>query len=177
MPKALLLAYQDTRKKAYRRVGFQSLHFLTRVLYNGDYFDLIGNDGWYKRGGKRAIFGQQSIDAGYLVAAYLAAYEVTRQERYFQLAQAAFEWFLGRNRLGVSLYDFDSGACADGLDPQGVSLNQGAESAVCFLLALLALHQHQGARKVVLLPAPQAQKEEVLQEFYGDMLVAEPQEE
>jgi len=64
---------------------------------------------------------------------------LTGDSQYQKLAQAAFEWFLGRNRLGVALYDFSSGACADGLDPQGPNMNRGAEAAISFLLALLTL--------------------------------------
>ena len=70
-----------------------------------------------------------------------SAYRVTQDSHYLELAQAAFEWFLGRNRLGVSLYDFPRGACFDGIDPHGINQNQGAESIICFLLANLALSQ------------------------------------
>ena len=51
----------------------------------------------------------------------------------------SFEWFLGANRLGLSLYDFSTAGCRDGLGAQEVSENQGAESMVSFLLALLAM--------------------------------------
>lgn len=59
--------------------------------------------------------------------------------RYLPLAQAAAEWLLGWNRFGVRLYDLATGACADGLEPQGLSLNQGAESVICVLLTLLVV--------------------------------------
>lgn len=143
MPHALLLAYQVTGKKRYLQVALASLEFLTRIQYDGTMFDLVGNEGWYPRGGRKAIFGQQPIDAGYLVEAYIAAHQTTGDERYMELAQAAFEWFLGRNRLQASLYDFTTAACADGLDTNGVSMNQGAESTICFLLALSALTKAQ----------------------------------
>jgi hypothetical protein len=55
------------------------------------------------------------------------------------MARAAAEWLLGRNRLGARLYDSTTGACSDGLDPHGPSMNQGAESVICALLALLAV--------------------------------------
>jgi hypothetical protein len=51
----------------------------------------------------------------------------------------SFEWFLGANRLGLSLYDFSTAGCRDGLGAQEVNENQGAESVVSFLLALLAM--------------------------------------
>ncbi len=141
IPHALLMAYQVTGSEGYRTVGLESLEFLTRELYNGDYFDLIGNSYWFERRQQKAIFSQQPIDAGYLTEAYVSAYRVTQDERYLGLAQAAFEWFLGRNRLGISLYDFSRGSCCDGIDPHGINQNQGAESMICFLLANLALSQ------------------------------------
>jgi hypothetical protein len=81
------------------------------------------------------------VDAGYAVETYALAYEITRDPRYLELGQAAFDWFFGRNCLGVSLYDFTQGACYDGLTPYGPNLNQGAESTIAFLLGNLAMFQ------------------------------------
>jgi len=141
MSEAMLLAFQVTGEERFRQAGLNTLNFLTQIQLNGRYFDLVGNNGWYPRGGEKATFGQQPIDAGYLVEAYVTAYRLTGQNRYLELAQLAFEWFLGRNRLATPLYDFRTGACADGLDPQGVSQNQGAEAVISFLTALLAISQ------------------------------------
>jgi hypothetical protein len=52
----------------------------------------------------------------------------------------SFEWFLGTNRLGISLYDFSTAGCHDGLEIEGVNANQGAESVLSFLIALLAMY-------------------------------------
>jgi hypothetical protein len=46
---------------------------------------------------------------------------------------------LGENYLGISLYDSKSKGCGDGLGTEGVSLNQGAESTISFLLGLLTM--------------------------------------
>ena len=51
-------------------------------------------------------------------------------------AKRAFEWFLGRNDLGLPLYDFTTGGCGDGLHHDRVNENQGAESTLAFHLAL-----------------------------------------
>jgi hypothetical protein len=136
---ALLLAFECSDIAEFRDVGLESLDFLTEVQWNGTYFEIIGNEGWYPRGGERAIFGQQPVDAGYLTEAYIAAYNVSGDESYIDHAQHAFEWFLGRNRLNASLYDFSDGSVADGFDSHGISANKGAESVVCYLLAVLAM--------------------------------------
>ncbi len=141
IPEALLRAYQVTQTQDYLDVALESLDFLTKEQLNGVYFELIGNEGWYPRGGEKALFGQQPIDAGYLVEAYVAASEITNRTKYLELARLAFEWFLGRNRLNAALYDFADGAVADGIDSNGISANQGAESVVCYLLAVLGLSE------------------------------------
>ena len=51
-------------------------------------------------------------------------------------SKRAFEWFLGRNDLGLPLYDFASGACSDGLHRDRINENQGAESTLAFHLSL-----------------------------------------
>jgi hypothetical protein len=56
-------------------------------------------------------------------------------------ARLIFEWFLGRNDLGVPLYDFRTGGCHDGLEPDRVNRNQGAESTLAWLLSLLEMQE------------------------------------
>jgi hypothetical protein len=51
-------------------------------------------------------------------------------------ARRVFEWFLGRNDLGLTLCDQGTGGCRDGLHMNRLSQNQGAESTLAFLLAL-----------------------------------------
>lgn len=139
MPHAMLLAFRTTGDERFKQIGLDSLDFLLATTYRRDHFDFIGNEGWYRSGGERAAFSQQPIEAGYTAEACLAAYEITGSPHYLDMARAAAEWLLGRNRLGARLYDATTGACADGLDPHGPSMNQGAESAICALLALLAV--------------------------------------
>lgn len=146
LPESLLRAYQDTGKQELLDVAVEALDFLTKVQWNGVYFELIGNEGWYPKSGQKATFGQQPVDAAYLVEAYLAAYQVTEEDHYLVHAQHAFEWFLGRNRLNEALYDFSDGSVADGIDSSGISANQGAESVVSFLMALIGLSELRSQR-------------------------------
>jgi hypothetical protein len=90
--------------------------YLLDATFSDGRFDFVGNDGWQGRDGSRATFGQQPIEAGYTAQACTLAYEVTGDERYLERARAAVEWLLGRNRLGIALYDPATGRCADGLD-------------------------------------------------------------
>ncbi len=74
-----------------------------------------------------------------LVEALVEAVVRTGRQQYGRQAVRAFEWFLGRNSYGLSVYDFATGGCHDGLGPSGPSDNEGAESTLAFLQALLAL--------------------------------------
>ncbi|MCX8022760.1 MAG: glycosyltransferase family 4 protein [Syntrophorhabdaceae bacterium] len=143
IPQALLFAYRISGDEEYKKIGLESLNFLTEATFNGEYFDFVGNDHWLEKKNGKAVYDQQPIEAGYAVEAYVLAYETTGNVWYLELAQAAFDWFLGKNRLGVSLYDFTTGACYDGLTPFGPNLNQGAESTIAFLLANLTMSQQQ----------------------------------
>ena len=91
---------------------------------------------------KNRLFDQQPIEAGYLTQAYVSAYEIVRERKYLELAKYSFEYFLGRNRLQTVMYDYSTGAVCDGLNSDGMNCNQGAESVICFLMALSSLNEH-----------------------------------
>ena len=82
---------------------------------------------------------EQPLDASALVEAELSAFVVTGDIDHGVRAQRAFEWFLGRNRLGKPLYDFATGGCRDGLGEEEVNANEGAESMLAFHRAQLVL--------------------------------------
>lgn len=97
----------------------------------------IGNQGWYKKGGEKALFDQQPIDVAYMVCCLEKAYLQTKNQFYLKWAEKWWKWFLGNNINKISLIDKDN-ACYDSLNKEGISLNQGAESNICFLMAGLA---------------------------------------
>jgi hypothetical protein len=100
---------------------------------------LVGNTGWHSQGGEKAGADEQAIDAAAFVLAFRCAYKVTADRHYLHRMRESFAWFLGANRLGVSLYDFATGGCRDGMGVTEVNRNQGAESTICFLLSLLKM--------------------------------------
>jgi hypothetical protein len=138
LPLALLLAGAVTGNARYTQVGRTTLDFLLSTLCAEGYLDLIGNHGWYCRGGERAQYDQQPIDAASMAEAAIAAHVVLKETHYAATATTIAEWFTGRNRTGVALLDAVSGACYDGLEPDGVNRNQGAESALAPLQTWLA---------------------------------------
>ncbi|MDD4178999.1 MAG: glycosyltransferase [Candidatus Margulisbacteria bacterium] len=139
MPMALFQTYSLLREDKYLRVARETLEFLGKATTLNGRLSIVGSRGWYKRGGERAQYDQQPIDAAAMVLAYQSAYRVTKEKEYLKKMRRAFGWFLGENDMGMSLYDHETKGCADGLLPEGVSLNQGGESTVSFLMALLAM--------------------------------------
>ncbi|MCX6554757.1 MAG: glycosyltransferase [Candidatus Aminicenantes bacterium] len=139
MPMALFQTFALLREEKYLQVARETLEFLEKTLTRNGRLSLVGSSGWYKKGGPRAQYDQQPIDATAMVLAFQSAYWVTQDKEYLKKMRLAFGWFLGENDMGMSLYDHESKGCADGLQPEGVSLNQGGESTVSFLMALLAV--------------------------------------
>jgi hypothetical protein len=82
---------------------------------------------------------EQPLEAAALVEAELAAFSVTGDPQHRERADAAFRWFLARNRLAQPVFDFATGGCHDGLGVETVNLNEGAESTLAFHQARLAL--------------------------------------
>jgi hypothetical protein len=97
----------------------------------------IGSSGVYKEGAEKARFDQQPVEACATVSACLEAYRLTGEANWLDEARRVFTWFLGKNDLQVPLYDAETGGCRDGLHPDRVNENQGAESTLSFLMALL----------------------------------------
>jgi glycosyltransferase involved in cell wall biosynthesis len=129
-------------------VGVKTLEWLTKVHFEGSVFRPVGNDGWFRKDGYRARFDQQPLEAQSMIEAYIAAYAATGEERWTDLADKVFQWYLGQNDLGAPLWDRKTGACYDGLGPEGPNLNQGAESTLAWLLALADMHRLRATRSI-----------------------------
>jgi glycosyltransferase involved in cell wall biosynthesis len=146
LPQALLLVGEACADERMLSAGLDSLEWLMdtqRCRANG-HFVPIGSQGFYHQGGEQARFDQQPIEAAGAVSACLQAYRVTGHSRWRRQAWSAFNWFLGDNDLQLPLYDSVTGGCRDGLHPDRSNQNQGAESTLSFLMALLemrAMHE------------------------------------
>ncbi|HXW01607.1 MAG TPA: glycosyl transferase family 1, partial [Anaerolineae bacterium] len=140
LPHALLLCGQWLDRGDMAEVGLTSLKWLAEIQRSPEgHFVPIGSDGFYSRGGERARFDQQPIEAQAMVSACLEAHRMTGNEYWRQEARRAFDWFLGRNDLGLPLYDPMTGGCRDGLHPDRLNQNQGAESTLAFLLSCVEM--------------------------------------
>jgi glycosyltransferase involved in cell wall biosynthesis len=142
LPHALLIWGRRMRNNDMTDAGLDSLQWLAdlqRADSNGGYFVPIGSNGFCERGGGRARFDQQPVEAQAMVSSCLEAHRVTGNPKWRKEARRAFDWFLGRNDLNLSIYDPTTGGCRDGLHPDRANENQGAESSLAFLQAVLEL--------------------------------------
>ncbi|MEA3210504.1 MAG: hypothetical protein QOE70_3561 [Chthoniobacter sp.] len=138
---ALILSGHWTPNAKALEVGLRSLRWLATVqTAPGGHFRPIGSNGFYPRDGVPAVFDQQPLEAYAVLSACLEAYRVTKDAFWSQHAQHAFEWFLGRNDLGLPLYDPTTGGCRDALHQDRANQNQGAESSLSFYLALVEMN-------------------------------------
>jgi len=137
LSQALILSGRWTDNARSFEIGLRALRWLVSVQKAPrGHFRPIGSSGFYQRGGKPAEFDQQPIEAHGTISACLEAYYSTRDDYWHGQASIAFEWFLGRNDLGMPLYDPKTGGCCDGLHMDRVNQNQGAESTLAYLSAL-----------------------------------------
>jgi hypothetical protein len=142
LPQAMLVVGTNSGDERMVLAGLESLEWLMNLQRDqaSGHFAPIGSHGFYRRGGALARFDQQPLEAAGAVSACLQAFRITGEERWYLSARSAFRWFLGVNDLKLSLYDSQTGGCCDGLHPERVNRNQGAESTLSYLMAALEMH-------------------------------------
>lgn len=150
IPLALFTTFRLTGDRDQLQIAIESLSFLEELCFASqrggpesvprEYLTLIGNRGWHESGEQqKPDADEQPIDAAAFVLAFRGAYLATGDRRWLMRMRQSFDWFLGANRLRAWLYDFSTAGCRDGLGVSEASQNQGAESTISFLLALLTM--------------------------------------
>lgn len=139
LPFALLHAAEILNMEEVSEVAFESMDFLTKLTFPDGYLSVIGNNQWHRIDGERAKFAQQPLDAMAMVLMYHQAYHITKDKKYLDKLFSSFMWFLGENDLRMSLYDFETKGCCDGLESYGLNRNQGAESTLSYLISYLTV--------------------------------------
>ncbi len=138
-PEAMLRAAAATGNDGYKEVGMRALKFLGSVTQQDEIFVPIGNDGWHRSGGNRAVYDQQPIEACGMVDAWLSAARLTAGNGYKHKALNAFAWFLGMNSENIMVASPERGACHDGLARGRLNSNMGAESTLSYVQAHLSI--------------------------------------
>ncbi len=139
LPMSLFHAAEITGDKSIKDVAVKTTLFLEEITIDKGYLSIVGSNGWYPKGGKRAIFDQQAIDTMASVRLFFQAYKVTKDPVYIEKMFLSFLWFLGENELRIPLYDHETFGCCDGLKSNGINRNQGAESTLAYLISHLTV--------------------------------------
>jgi glycosyltransferase involved in cell wall biosynthesis len=141
LPQALILAGWRSNNHRMIEVGMDSLKWLVAEQHRDDaeIFVPIGSNGFFIEGNGKARFDQQPVEACATVSACLEVYRLTEESQWLEEARRVFSWFLGKNDLQAPLYDAATGGCRDGLHPDRVNENEGSESTLSFLMALLEM--------------------------------------
>jgi glycosyltransferase involved in cell wall biosynthesis len=143
LSQALILAGWRSNNQRMIEAGMDSLKWLVAEQHRDDaeIFVPIGSNGFFVEGLEKARFDQQPVEACATISACLEVYRLTEEGLWFEEAQRVFRWFLGKNDLQAPLYDAMTGGCRDGLHPDRINENQGAESTLSFLMALLEMRE------------------------------------
>lgn len=118
-------------------IGLRAFDFHERVTMEDGVFVPVGNNGWYQRGGTKPRYSQQPLEAVAMIDAALVALDATGDPAYRTTANAALEWYYGKNSRGIVMAC--NGGCLDGLDEHTVNMNMGAESTLAYLAGAYAL--------------------------------------
>jgi len=137
IPMSLFYSYEFLTEDKILDTAITSMNFLTSVTMKDGSLSLIGNEKWYRMGGERSFYAQQPVDAMAMVLMYYQAFIVTKNKEYLNLMFISFMWFLGENDLRMTLYDFETLGCCDGIERYGINRNQGAESTLAYLISHL----------------------------------------
>ena len=143
LPQALIRSGMRSANEEMVSAGLEALDWLAMVqrCEMKGHFVPIGSHGFYSKNTEKARFDQQPVEACAVVSACVQAYRATGKGRWRKEAWSAFNWFLGDNDLQIALYDPTTGGCRDGLHPDRANENQGAESTLSFLMALLEMRK------------------------------------
>jgi glycosyltransferase involved in cell wall biosynthesis len=139
LPLSLLHAGSVLKDGSIMNVAMESMNFLSCLTLKSGCLSVIGNEQWYTKDGEQSLFAQQPIDAMGMVMMFQKVYQLTKDKIYLNNLYTSFMWFLGENDLRMSLYDYETKGCCDGLENYGVNRNQGAESTLAYLVSHLTL--------------------------------------
>ncbi|RYE88053.1 MAG: glycosyltransferase [Hyphomicrobiales bacterium] len=178
LSEALIRCGRATGVAGYVVEGLRTLEWLmARQTSRAGLFRPVGSAGFQDVRSAPRGFDQQPVEAAATIAACLAAWRSTGEDRWQKDAARAFAWFLGRNDLGQPLVDTATGTCQDGLHPDRVNKNCGGESVLSYLLGLADMQQFERigtSRSTPRLvpPRPRVQPFHPSQQFRGQLVAS-----
>ena len=136
LPEAMIRAGHALGRDDVVSCGLETLSWIVGQQTSPEgRFRAVGTESFGRVYADPLPFDQQPLEAQATVDACAAAFEVTRDARWLEEAQRAYRWYLGQNDLDLPLATQADGGCFDGLMPNGLNRNQGAESILALQMA------------------------------------------
>lgn len=142
LPVAMMHAAAALRCPQLEKIAVESAEYLSGLLFCNKNLSIVGNKQWYHASGRRTRFAQQPVETMGMIIMCSFAYKTTGKQIWKERMLMAFDWFYGRNDIGLPLYDHETRGCCDGLEYNGVNRNQGAESTIAYLISCLTVSKH-----------------------------------
>jgi glycosyltransferase involved in cell wall biosynthesis len=140
LPQALFRAGQALGRQDLIECGLQTLDWIVGKQTSPEgRFRAVGTESFSRPYAEPLQFDQQPLEAQATVDACIAAFDATGDSRWVMEAERAYGWYLGANDLDLPLATKADGGCFDGLMPNGLNRNQGAESILALQLASCAI--------------------------------------
>jgi hypothetical protein len=136
-PWSLFCAYKTLGKECYLETAIESMDFLEGIVMKSHFFKPIGCNGWLVKDMEASPYDEQPIEASEMLCAYMAYYEATKKKKCKPNALKCFDWYKGKNSKKLCLIDEETGACYDGINENGLNLNQGSESIISYGIAVM----------------------------------------
>ena len=137
LPETLIAAGSLLNEPSMLHRGLELLEWLVEMETLGEHLSVTPTGG-RGPGDTKPAFDQQPIEVAALADASARALLVTKDPRWSRTLRMAIDWFGGANDAGLPMMDRETGGGFDGLHPNAVNANQGAEST----LAVIATLQH-----------------------------------
>jgi hypothetical protein len=138
LPEALIAAGHVGGDDDAVRIGLGLLRWLIDLQVRNGHLSFVPAEGLDPEGATAPGFDQQPIEAGALANACARAFDVTRDPSWLEPLRLCVAWFEGSNDAGAPMVDPETGGAFDGLEPDGVNENQGAESTIALVATLQA---------------------------------------
>ncbi|PTS72991.1 glycosyl transferase family 1 [Sphingomonas sp. HMWF008] len=140
LPEALIRAGTALGRDDLVQCGITTLDWIVGKQTSPDgRFRAIGSESFGRVYAEPLQFDQQPLEAQATIDACSAAFDASKDLRWVEEAGRAYRWYLGHNDLDLPLATAQDGGCFDGLMPNGLNRNQGAESILALQLAGCAI--------------------------------------
>lgn len=140
LPEALIRAGMSLDRDDLLNAGLTTLDWIVAHQTSPEgRFRAVGTESFGRVYEAPLAFDQQPLEAQATIDACAAAFKATGDTKWRDEAERAYRWYLGQNDLDLPLATTQDGGCFDGLMPNGLNRNQGAESILALQLASCAI--------------------------------------